>query len=218
MSLSVLLVDDHEVVRLGLRTLLEDIEWLDIVAEAGDATTAVQAVADFQPDTVVMDIRLPGESGIEACATITQRWPHIKVIMLTSHGQDDLLFRAIQAGASGYVLKQVGNEPVINALDAVRRGEALLDPIVTQRILNYVRQSEHDRQATAFKDLSEREMEILALVAQGKSNRKIAVELTLAEKTVRNHVSAILSKLGVTNRIEAATYAVRHHIEDYVAE
>ncbi len=218
MSLRVLLVDDHEVVRLGLKTLLEDVEWLEVVAEAGDAVTAVQAADRHQPDAVVMDIRLPGESGIEACATITQRWPHIKVIMLTSHGEDDLLFRAIQAGASGYVLKQVGNEPVIKALDAVRRGEALLDPVVTRRVLNYVRQSERDHQAAAFKDLSEREMEILALVAQGKSNREIAAELTLAEKTVRNHVSAILSKLGVTNRIEAATYAVRHHIEDYQAE
>lgn len=218
MSLRVLLVDDHEVVRLGLRTLLEDVEWLEVVAEAGDAVTAVQATERYQPDAVVMDIRLPGESGIEACATITQRWPHIKVIMLTSHGEDDLLFRAIQAGASGYVLKQVGNEPVIKALDAVRRGEALLDPVVTRRVLNYVRQSERDHQAAAFKDLSEREMEILALVAQGKSNGEIAAELILAEKTVRNHVSTILSKLGVTNRIEAATYAVRNHIEDYMAE
>ena len=218
MSLRVLLVDDHEVVRLGLKTLLEDVEWIEVVAEAGDAVTAVQAAERYQPDAIVMDIRLPGESGIEACATITQRWPRIKVIMLTSHGEDDLLFRAIQAGASGYVLKQVGNEPVINALDAVRRGEALLDPVVTQRVLSYVRQSERDHQAAAFKDLSLREMEILALVAQGKSNGEIAAELSLAEKTVRNHVSVILGKLGVTNRIEAATYAVRHHIEDYMVE
>jgi two-component system, NarL family, response regulator DevR len=216
MSLRVLLVDDHEVVRLGLKTLLEDVDWVDVVAEAGDAATAIHAAAQYQPDVVVMDIRLPGESGIEACATITQRWPNIKVIMLTSHGKDELLFRAIQAGASGYVLKQVGNEPVINALDAVRRGEALLDPIVTQRVLNYVRQSERGRHAAAFKDLSEREMEILVLVAKGKSNGEIARELTLAEKTVRNHVSAILSKLSLTNRVEAATYAVRHHIDDYL--
>jgi len=217
MSLRVLLVDDHEVVRLGLKTLLEDVEWLEVVAEAGDAATAVAAAARYQPDAILMDIRLPGESGIEACATITRRWPHIKVIMLTSHGEDDLLFRAIQAGASGYILKQVGNEPVIKALDAVRRGEALLDPVMTRRILNHVRQSEQERQAAAFKDLSEREMEILALVAQGKSNGEIAAQLFLAEKTVRNHVSAILGKLGVSNRVEAATYAVRHHIENHLA-
>lgn len=218
MSLRVLLVDDHEVVRLGLKTLLEDVEWIDVIAEAGDAETAVKATADYQPDAVVMDIRLPGESGIEACATITQRWPHIKVVMLTSHGEDDLLFRAIQAGASGYILKQVGSEPIIKALDAVRRGEALLDPVVTQRVLNYVRQSEHDRQATAFKNLSEREMGILALVSKGLSNKEVGNRLSLAEKTVRNHVSTILSKLSLSNRIEAATYAVRHHIEDYLPE
>ncbi|VAW30959.1 Two-component transcriptional response regulator, LuxR family [hydrothermal vent metagenome] len=216
MSLRVLLVDDHEVVRLGLKTLLSDVEWIDVVAEAKDAVTAVQAAAHYQPDAIVMDIRMPGESGIEACATITRRWPNIKVIMLTSHGEDDLLFRAIQAGASGYVLKQVGNEPVINALDAVRRGEALLDPVITQRVLTYVRQSERDHQTAAFKDLSVREMEVLALVTKGKSNGEIAKELLLAEKTVRNHVSTILSKLHLSNRIEAATYAVRHHIDDYL--
>ena len=215
MSLRILLVDDHAVVRLGLKTLLEDVEWIEVVAEAGDATTAIQAAAQYQPDAIVMDIRLPGESGIEACAKITQRWPHIKVIILTSHGEDDLLFRAIQAGASGYLLKQVGNESIIEALDAVRRGEAMLDPVMTQRVLNYVRQSERDHLASAFKDLSEREMEILALVAKGKSNGLIAKELILAEKTVRNHVSSILSKLNLSNRIEAATYAVRHHIDDY---
>jgi two-component system, NarL family, response regulator DevR len=216
MSLRVLLVDDHEVVRLGLKTLLEDVGWLKVVGEAGDAVTAVQAAARYQPDAVVMDIRMPGESGIEACATIIQRWPNIKVIMLTSHGEDDLLFRAIQAGASGYVLKQVGGESVIKALDAVRRGEALLDPVVTQRVLNYVRQSERDHQMASFKDLSVREMEVLVLVAKGKSNGEIATELMLAKKTVRNHVSNILSKLSLTNRIEAATYAVRHHIDDYL--
>lgn len=216
MTLRVILVDDHEVVRLGLKTLLEDLEWLEVVAEAGDAAGAIKATAQYRPDTVVMDIRLPGESGIEACATITQRWPEIKVIMLTSHGEDDLLFRAILAGASGYVLKQVGNESIVSALEAVRQGKALLDPVVTQRVLDYVRATERERGATAFKGLSEREMEILALVSEGKSNGEIAIDLSLAEKTVRNHVSTILSKLGLSNRIEAATYAVRHHIEDYL--
>lgn len=217
MTLRVILVDDHEVVRLGLKTLLEDLDWLEIVAEAGDAASAIKATAQYRPDTVVMDIRLPGESGIEACATITQRWPEIKVIMLTSHGEDDLLFRAILAGASGYVLKQVGNESIVSALEAVRQGKALLDPVVTQRVLDYVRATERERGATAFKGLSQREMEILALVTEGKSNGEIAADLSLAEKTVRNHVSAILSKLGLSNRIEAATYAVRHHIDDYLS-
>ncbi len=130
---------------------------------------------------------------------------------------DELIFQAIQAGASGYVLKQVGNESLIKALGAVQRGEALLDPAVTQRVLKRVRETETDREAAAFRDLSDREMEVLAQVAKGKSNGEIASELTLSEKTVRNHVSAILSKLGLTNRIEAATYAVRNNLERHLS-
>lgn len=214
--ITVILVDDHEVVRLGLMTLLEDLPWVRVVAEAGSANEAIQAVEAHQPDVVVMDIRMPGGSGLDACQEITRRWPDVKVVMLTSFMDDELIFQAIQAGASGYVLKQVGNESLINALGAVRQGEALLDPSVTQRVLQRVRATENDREAAAFRDLSEREMEILAQVAQGKSNGEIADELTLSEKTVRNHVSAILSKLNLSNRIEAATYAVRHHLERYV--
>ncbi len=212
----VVLVDDHEIVRLGVMTLLEDSPWIEVVAEAGSAAEAVQAVANHQPDVVVMDIRMPGESGIDACRKITSRWPETRVIMLTSFADDDLIFRAIQAGASGYVLKQVGNRALIDALDAVRRGEALLDPVVTRRVIARVRQSEMDRQAAAFRDLSEREMEVLAQVAKGKSNPEIAAALSLSTKTVRNHVSSILAKLGLSNRIEAATYAVRHDIEHHL--
>jgi DNA-binding NarL/FixJ family response regulator len=215
---NVILVDDHEVVRLGLMTLLEDLHWVRVVAEAGSAGEAIQVVERHQPDVVVMDIRMPGESGLDACQEITRRWPEIKVVMLTSFVDDDMIFQAIQAGASGYVLKQVGNDSLIRALAAVRRGEALLDPVVTQRVLKRVRETETDRQAAAFRDLSEREMEVLALVAEGKSNNEIAEALFLSEKTVRNHVSTILSKLGFSNRIEAATYAVRNHIEQHLPE
>lgn len=215
-NVSVILVDDHEVVRLGLMTLLEDLPWVDVVAEAGTADEAVAAVNDWQADVVVMDIRLPGESGIDACQTITRRWPDTKVIMLTSYMDDDLIFRALQAGASGYVLKQVGNRPLIEALQAVRKGEALLDPSVTRRVIERVRSHEMAAQAAAFKELTERELQILAEVAKGKTNGQIADDLTLAEKTVRNHVSAILSKLGLNNRIEAATYAVRNNIEHHL--
>lgn len=215
-NVSVILVDDHEVVRLGLMTLLEDLPWVDVVAEAGTADDAVAAVNDWQADVVVMDIRLPGESGIDACQTITRRWPDTKVIMLTSYMDDDLIFRALQAGASGYVLKQVGNRPLIEALQAVRKGEALLDPSVTRRVIERVRSHEMAAQAAAFKELTERELQILAEVAKGKTNGQIADDLTLAEKTVRNHVSAILSKLGLNNRIEAATYAVRNNIEQHL--
>jgi len=160
-----------------------------------------------------MDIRMPGESGIDACRQITDQFPDVRVIMLTSYTDDDLIFKALQAGASGYVLKQVGNKPLIDALDAVRQGQALLDPTVTQQVIDRVRQGEQERQAVAFRDLSEREMEVLAEVAKGESNGEIAGVLGLSEKTVRNHVSSILSKLALGNRIEAATFAVRHDIE-----
>jgi two-component system, NarL family, response regulator DevR len=215
-TIDVVLVDDHEVVRLGLMTLIDDLPWAKLVAEVGSAEEALAAVETHRPDAVIMDIRLPGQSGIEATRQIRQRWPETQVIMLTSYADDDLIFSALQAGASGYVLKQIGNRSLVDALDAVRRGEALLDPSVTQRVINRVREQESDRQAAAFRDLSARELEVLAEVAKGKSNGEIGDELGLSEKTVRNHVSAILSKLGLTNRIEAATYAVRNDIERHV--
>lgn len=214
--LRVILVDDHEVVRLGLRTLLEELSWVQVVAEAGSAEEALLAVDRQQPDVVVLDIRMPGESGLLASEQITRRWPETKIIFLTSYADDDLIVRAIQAGASGYVLKQVGNRKLIDALDAVRRGEALLDPVVTQRLINRVRKSESELQAAAFKELSAREMDVLFLVSQGKSNAEIADELSLSEKTVRNHVSGILAKLNMNNRIEAAIYAVRNDIEHHM--
>lgn len=216
-SVTVVLVDDHEVVRLGLMTLLEDLHWVNVVGEAGSAPEAVAEVGNLRPDAVVMDIRMPGESGIDACREIKRRWPETSIIMLTSHADDELIFEALQAGADGYVLKQVGNRPLIDALHAIREGKAHLDPGVTQRVIERVRQHELQNQARAFKDLTPRELEVLAEVATGKSNKEIADVLMLAEKTVRNHVSTILSKLGLNNRIEAATYAVRNNISQHVS-
>lgn len=215
-SVRVILVDDHEVVRLGMMTLLEDVAWVDVVAEVGTAQAAVAAVAQHVPDVVVMDIRMPGESGIEACRTITSRWPEIKVIMLTSFADDALIFQALQAGASGYVLKQFGNRSLIQALEAVRDGHAMLDPAVTQQVINRMRDNERKLEATVFQDLSNRELEVLALVAKGKSNLEIAESLTISRKTVRNHVSTILSKLSLANRTEAATFAVLHNVERHM--
>jgi DNA-binding NarL/FixJ family response regulator len=163
-----------------------------------------------------MDIRMPGDSGIDACRQITEQWPETRVVMLTSYTDDELIFRALQAGASGYVLKQVGNRPLLDALAAVRRGEALLDPSVTQRVIDRVRQQEREQQAGVFRTLTPREMEVLAEVAKGKSNNEIAETLSLSEKTVRNHVSSILAKLDFSNRIEAATFAVRHDIQRHL--
>lgn len=212
----VILADDHEVVRLGLKTLLDDVPWVQVVAQAGTAGEAVRLAETQAPDVVIMDIRMPGDSGIDACREITSRLEGVQVIMLTSYSDDELILKALQAGASGYILKQVGNRSIISALEAVRNGNAALDPQVTRRVIEQVRKDETARQAAAFSDLSAREMEVLAEVARGLSNNDIAARLSLSEKTVRNHVSAILSKLDLSNRIEAATYAVRHDIDRHL--
>jgi DNA-binding NarL/FixJ family response regulator len=216
--LRLVLVDDHQVVRLGLRALLEGEPDITVVGEAGTAAAAVEVVGRLQPDLVLMDIRLPDQTGIAACQQVRQRWPAVQVLMLTSFADEDLVLEAIGAGAAGYVLKQVGNDDLLRAVRAVGRGDAVLDPTVTRQLLERVRRAEHDAHGAAFHALSERELAVLALVAEGKTNAEVAEVLILSEKTVRNHVSTILEKLQLTNRIEAATYAVRHHIERFLPE
>ncbi|MBG0784037.1 MAG: response regulator transcription factor [Anaerolineaceae bacterium] len=212
----ILLVDDHEVVRLGLKALLEHNDQFDVVAEAGTAKEAVAMVEKYHPDVVLMDIRLPGASGIEATEEITKRWPDVRVVILTSYAEDELLFSAIRAGASGYVLKQIGAGGLITAIEAACRGEALLDPAVTQRVFQEVRRAVKEEEAAAFANLSQQEKHVLVLVSEGKTNREIAAALFLGEGTVRNYVSSILSKLGVSNRAEAAAYAVEHNLKEYI--
>jgi len=212
----ILLVDDHEVVRLGLKALLERHPQFDVVAEASTAREAIEMVSNTQPDVVVMDIRLPGSSGIEACEEIIRRFPNTKVIMLTSYAEDEMLFSSIRAGASGYILKQIGGEDLIKAIEAVGRGEALLDPAVTQRVFQEVRRAVKEEEASAFAHLSQQEKHVLLRVSEGKTNREIAKALFLGEGTVRNYVSSILSKLGVSNRAEAAAYAVEHSLREYI--
>jgi two-component system response regulator DevR len=213
----ILLVDDHEVVRLGLKSLLERHPQFDIVGEAASAREALDAVEKTHPDVVVMDIRLPGTSGIEACEEITSRFPETRVLMLTSYAEDEMLFSAIRAGASGYVLKQIGGDELVHALEAVARGEALLDPAVTQRVFQEVRRAVKEEEASAFAHLSQQEKHVLLLVSEGKTNREIAKALFLGDGTVRNYVSSILSKLGVSNRAEAAAYAVEHNLREYIS-
>ena len=208
----VLLVDDHAIVRLGLMTLINDQPNLEVVGEAGTAAEAVNAVERLHPDVVLMDIRMPGEGGLEATRQITTRFPKTKVVMLTSFADDELIVRAIRAGAVGYVLKQVGNEELLRAIAAAARGEALLDPSTTARLLSRVREAERQSEEDAFRDLSDREMDVLAEVARGKTNAEIGRALNLSEKTVRNYLSTVLEKLHLTNRIELATYAVEHHL------
>jgi len=212
----ILLVDDHEVVRVGLRTLLEQHPNFEVVAEASTAREAIDRTQSHKPDVVVMDIRLKGGSGIEACQEITNRFPDTKVIMLTSYAEDEMLFSAIRAGAAGYVLKQIGGDDLVRAIEAVGRGEALLDPAVTQRIFQEVRKAAREEEASAFSDLTQQEMHVLQLVSEGRTNRQIAEMLYLGEGTVRNYVSSILSKLNVRNRAEAAAYAVEHNLKDYL--
>ncbi|MDQ3007771.1 MAG: response regulator transcription factor [Chloroflexota bacterium] len=214
--LRILLVDDHEVVRLGIKALLARHSQFQVVAEAGTAEEAIQQALQHQPDVIVMDIRLPGKSGIVATEEITQKLPGTKVIMLTSFAEDDMLFDAIIAGASGYILKQIGSGELIRALEMVGRGESLLDPAVTQKVFQRLRQAERESRGSAFAAFSERELQVLALVAEGKTNREIAEQVFLSEKTVRNYVSSILAKLNLSNRSEATAFAIKSHLEDHM--
>ena len=216
-KINVLLVDDHEIVRLGLMTLIDDQEDMEVVAEAGTTTEALELVEQRRPQVVLMDVRLPGEGGIEAARKISAHFPDVKVIMLTSYVDDELVFNAIRAGAVGYVLKQVGNEELLRAIRAAARGQALLDPSTTARLISQVRAAERQAGQNAFKDLTDRELEVVAQVARGKTNAEIGESLHLSEKTVRNYVSAILGKLNLVNRIELATYAVSHRIFDFLS-
>lgn len=213
-KLRILLVDDHEVVRVGLRALLERYPHLQVVGEAGNAEAAVAEALRLRPDVVVMDVRLPGRSGVEACRDIHARLPDVRVIMLTSFEEDQALFQAIAAGACGYVLKQIGSEALVRAIETVGRGEALLDPAVTERVLQRVRETATDRDRQAFAGLTGQEMRVLLQVSRGLSNKEIARRLGLREKTVRNYVSDILAKLELSSRVQAATYAQQHRIEE----
>src|SRR5512140_2056234 len=217
-KIRVLLVDDHDIVRLGLMTLINDRADMQVVGEAGDAAEAVKQVEQLKPDVVLMDIRLPGENGIDATRKIVQARPETKVVMLTSFADDEMVVRAVAAGAVGYILKKVGNDELLRAIAAAARGEALLDPATTAKLLSRVRADERRSEKDAFRDLSPREMEVLALVARARTNGEIGRSLGLTEKTVGNYVSTILEKLHLSNRIELATYAVENHIRDQMSK
>jgi DNA-binding NarL/FixJ family response regulator len=210
----VLIADDHEVVRIGLASLLDAQPGLSVVASAASGDESVRLARRHRPDVVVMDIRMPGGSGIEACRTITTELEGTPVIMLTSHADSEALFDAIDAGASGYVLKRVGSSDLVDAVRTVAGGGSLLDPGVTSRVLERLRNASRLEEAGAFADLTDRERLVLAHIADGASNREIAVRMGLAEKTVRNYVSNILAKLGLASRSQAATYAIRHRLPE----
>lgn len=210
-ALRVLLADDHEVVRLGLKALLADYPEFEVVGEAENGYQAVRLALETRPDVIVMDVRMPGMSGIEACREIRRQHPGIRVLMLTSYAEDELLIEALRAGACGYVLKRVGSTYLVEALRAVARGETPIDPSLTAYLLSGGTRR-HNEELDKVEALTEREREILAHIAQGETNREIAAYLGLSEKTVRNYVSLLLQKLGLSNRAEAAAFAVRHGI------
>jgi two-component system, NarL family, response regulator DevR len=205
-----MLCDDHELVRRGLSSILEGADGIDVVAEAGDADAALEAVEASHPDVVIMDVRLPGRSGIEACREIRSAFPDTKVLILTAHSDDEALFSSIMAGAAGFVLKQVRGGDLVGAIRQVARGESLLDPSVTARVLARLR-GEGAPANDGIADLTPQERKILDLVAEGMTNRQIAEKVFLAEKTVKNYVSNILLKLGLSRRAEAAAFMARRN-------
>ena len=211
-KIRILLVDDHAIVRLGLMTLLNDQPDMEVVGEAGTAGEAVKAVEKFHPNVALMDIRLPGEGGIEATRQVTERFPSSKVVILTSFADDELVVRAIRAGAVGYVLKQVETDELLRAIQAAARGEAVLDPSTTARLLSRVREGERQADEDAFRLLSDREMDVLVPLARGRTNAEIGQLLNLSEKTVGNYIGSMFEKLHVNNRIELAAYAYEHHL------
>jgi two-component system response regulator DevR len=211
-EIRVMLCDDHELVRRGLSSILERVSGIRVVAEAGDADAALLAVESSHPDVVIMDVRLPGRSGIEACREIRSAFPETKVLMLTAHSDDEALFSSIMAGAAGFVLKQVRGGDLVGAIRQVARGESLLDPTVTARVMARLR-GEGAQVNDGIADLTPQERKILDLVAEGMTNRQIAEKVFLAEKTVKNYVSNILLKLGLSRRAEAAAFMARRNLK-----
>lgn len=209
-----MLVDDHELVRDGLRAVLGAQGDIEIVAEAADAETAAREADRSRPDVVIMDVRLGGSSGIEATREIRARNPSIQVLMLTSFADDEALFASIMAGASGYLLKQIRGGDIVKAVRAVSSGQALLDPVVTRSVLEQWRQARHRLGDERLSRLTAQEERILTRIADGRTNKQIAADLHLAEKTVKNYVSGILDKLEVARRAEAAAYLARHTSRD----
>jgi two-component system, NarL family, response regulator DevR len=208
-----LVVDDHEVVRQGLVALLDRRPNFQVVAEAGTVEEALAQARLHQPDIVIMDVRLPDGSGVEACREIRAELPDTRVVMLTSFPDDEAVLSAIVAGAAGYLLKQIRARDLIAGLEAVGRGESLLDPAVTERVLARVRQIASGEIHDELAGLTPQERKILMLVAEGKTNKIIADEIFLSDKTVKNYVSSILAKLNLERRAQAAAFVARHRLD-----
>jgi two-component system, NarL family, response regulator DevR len=211
-TLRLLIVDDHEVVRQGLVSLLDRRDGFQVVAEAGTVAEAIEQARRFEPDIVVMDVRLPDGSGIEACREIRAELPATRVVMLTSYPDEEAVLSAIVAGAAGYLLKQVRARDLVAALEVVGRGESLLDPAVTEKVLDRIRRVASGGASDEIALLTPQEQKILLLVAEGMTNKEIAGEVFLSDKTVKNYVSSILSKLNLERRAQAAAFVAKHRI------
>ena len=209
----ILLVDDHEVVRIGLRTLLDRQNDLLVIGEAKCSADAEEQAVRLKPDLILMDLRLPDGSGVEAIKSIKEKLPHTQILVLTAFSEEQFLLDAVVAGAAGHILKEINSDKLVTAIRTVAHGDTLIAPRIMQKALERLRSIGQRQAATPFDELSWQERRILSLVADGKSNREIAVQLALAEKTVRNYVSQILSKLGVQSRTQAAALAIRHQVD-----
>jgi DNA-binding NarL/FixJ family response regulator len=205
MTIRIFVLDDHELVRTGLQTLLECEEDMDVVGQAATAQRGLEEIALLQPDVAILDVRLPDGSGIEVCREIRSLYPDVACLMLTSYADDEALFSAIMAGAAGYVLKEIGGSDLIGDIRRVSQGASLIDVNLSKEIFDRLRQSQ--KTEARLSSLSPQERRVLDLIAQGRSNRQIAEEIFLAEKTVKNYVSSLLSKLGMQRRTEAGVYA-----------
>jgi two-component system response regulator DevR len=212
--LRLLVVDDHEVVRQGLVALLDRRAGFEVVAQAGTVAEAIAGASRYRPDVVVMDVRLPDGSGIEACREIRSAQPDTRVVMLTSYPDEEAVLSAIIAGASGYILKQVRGRDLVAAIESVGRGDSLLDPAVTEKVLQRVRTAASGGASDELADLTAQERKILLLVAEGKTNKEIAADVFLSDKTVKNYVSSILSKLNLQRRTQAAAFVARHRLSN----
>ena len=212
-KIGVLIVDDHPVVRVGLRSLLSHESTIEVVGDAATAAEAVAQAARLQPDVIIMDVRLPDSSGVEACREIRSADPGVYIVMLTSHADEDAVFNSIMAGAAGYLLKQVAGQELAQAIEAVAAGQSLLDPAVTHKVLEKIKRLATGRGISEISQLSAQEQKVLALVSEGMTNREVARALGLSDKTVKNYLSHVFEKLNLSRRAEAAAFFARHHIK-----
>lgn len=205
----IVLVDDHQMVRVGLRTLFEAIPNLEVIGEAATAAQALEVVPNLEPDVVLLDMRLPDSSGLEVCKKLRQLCPQIRILMLTSYYNDDMVMDAIEAGAEGYLLKEINADLLIRSIHEVMEGKSILDPAMTRKVIDRARAGKTGQASPSLNQLSPQELRVIALVAEGKTNKEIAAELGLSDKTVKNYLSNLMDKLNFNRRSQAAAFYAR---------